>query len=87
MKFMVNCYSVLTHFLYRPQLTFTRVYDVILNKLEINNSLKREIYEVYEVLLQNGLSTSFDIFKGQHRIIQNNTFLMIPFSLYITEYF
>ena len=46
---------------------------------------------IWRVLSQNGLSAIFEIFKVMAPLytIQNNTFLMIPFSLYmyIKEYF
>ena len=42
----------------------------------------------WSVLSQNDLSAISEIFEGHNRIIQNNTFLMIPFSIYIIkEYF
>ena len=55
----------------------------------MNVAGSREVLRVLHVSVfeefyrKNEISTMFDNFKGHHRIIQNNTFLMIPFSLYI----
>ena len=95
-------YSSFVMLLEAPQVWRTKWYHILETEMVYSGKkmLYRNIWQTihtapsfmvkcykWRVLLQNGLSAIFDLFKGHHCIIQNNTFLMIPFSLYINEYF